>query len=150
MGLPQQRNNKFIALLQQCPFPYHDVQVIYKQCYLPTISYPLPATTMLSAKLLQLQSLATAIFLSKMGYPRTFPRAVTYTAEDCSGLGFRHLGHKQGVQKCLQLIKHIRENTTIVYETMLAHYQLTSGLSCPILEDTRPIPWSAAKWINQL
>jgi len=103
-------------------------------------------------KLLCLQSPATATFLSKMGYPRTFPHMATYTAEDRSGLRFRHLGHEQGIQKCLQIIKHIRANTTIgqVYETMLAHYQLTSRLAHPALEDTRPIPWSAAKWIDQL
>jgi len=137
LQLFHQRNNKFIALLQQCPFPYRDVQVIYKQCYLPTISYPLPTTIMPPTKLLCLQSPATATFLSKMGYLRTFPRAVTYADEDSGGLGFRHLGHEQGVQKCLQIIKHIRVNTTIgqVYETTLAHYQLTSGLAHPALED---------------
>jgi len=78
----QQRNNKFINLLQQCPFPHQDIQAIYKQCYLPTISYPLPATTMPPNKPYQLQSPATSVFLTKMGYPRTFPCTVTYAASD--------------------------------------------------------------------
>jgi len=146
LALFQQRNTKFINLLQQCPFPHRDIHVIYKQCYLPTVSYPLPATTMPPTKLYQLQSPATSIFLTKLGYPRTFPRAVTYAASDRGGLGFRHLGHEQGVQKCLQILKHIRAKTTIgrAYEITLHHYQLTSGLSQPILENTRPIPWSVA------
>jgi len=152
LTLFQQRNTKFINLLQQCPFPHKDIHVIYKQCYLPTVSYPLPATTMPTTTLYRLQSPATSVFLTKLGYPRTFPRAVTYAASERGGLGFRHLGHEQGVQKCLQILKHLRAKTTIsqVYEITLNHYQLTSGLSQPILEDTRPILWSTARWVNQL
>jgi len=47
----QQCNARFIGLLHQCPFPHQDVTVIYKQCYLPMVSYPLPATSMPVAKL---------------------------------------------------------------------------------------------------
>jgi len=73
LNLFQQRNTKFVALLQQCPFPQHNIHVIYKQCYLPTVSYPLPAMTMPPAMLYKLQSPATSIFLMKMGYPQSFP-----------------------------------------------------------------------------
>jgi len=138
LALFHQRNTKFVNLLQQCPFPHCNIQVIYKQCYLPAVSYPLPAATMPPQRLYQLQSPATTAFLSKLGYPCTFPRAIVYAASDRGGLGFRHLGHEQGVQKCLQVIKHIRANTTIgrVYDTTIAHYQLMSGLSRSILADT--------------
>jgi len=37
-----------------------------------------------------------------------------------------------------------------VYQISLAHYQLTAGIAQPILEDTCPIPWSSARWIDQL
>jgi len=37
-----------------------------------------------------------------------------------------------------------------VYEITLNHYQLTSGLSQLILEDTRPLSWSTARWVDQL
>jgi len=47
----QQRHNNYTKLLQQCPFLQANIQVIYKQCYLPTVSYPLPATSIQSAKL---------------------------------------------------------------------------------------------------
>jgi len=49
-------------------------------------------------------------------------------------------------------MKHLRANTTVgqVYATTLNHYQLMSGLSQPILEDTRPIHWSTARWVDQL
>jgi len=56
LSLFQQCNSKFIALPQQCPFPQCNIHIIYKQCYLPTISYPLPALTMPPAKFYKLQS----------------------------------------------------------------------------------------------
>jgi len=152
LSLFQQCNSKFIKLLQQCPFPHWDIQVIYKQYYLLTVSYPLPATTMPPDQLYKLQGPATSIFLTKMRYPWTFPWAITYAASDQGGLDFCHLGHKQGMQKCLQLLKHIHTKTTIgkVYQVTHGHYQLMSGLSHPILKDTHPIPWSTVCWVDQL
>jgi len=95
---------------------------------------------------------STTAFLTKLGYPCTFPRAIVYAASDRGRLGFRHLGYEQGVQKCLQVIKHLRAHTTIgrIYDTTITHYQLMSGLSRSILVDTRPLPWSSARWIDQL
>jgi len=55
----------YITLLQNCPFPYREVNVIYKQCYLPTVGYPLPATVIPPAKLNKYQGPATNIFLTK-------------------------------------------------------------------------------------
>jgi len=67
-------------------------------------------------------------------------------------LGFCYLGHRQGMQKCLQILKHICATTMIrqVYKITLTHYQLISGLSCSILEDMLPFPWSMAQWVDQL
>jgi len=147
-----QCNNRFLKLLQQCPFSFPDVTVIYKQCYLLTVSYPLAATAIPPSKLLKTQSPTTSIFLQKMGFPSTFPRAVAYAASDHGGLRFRNLGHEQGVQKCLQILKHLRTNTEIgsVYHITLQHYQLASGLSQPVLQDTWMLPWSSTPWIDNL
>ncbi len=38
------RHQTYAKLLTNCPFPHWEIHVIYKQCYLPTVSYPLPAT----------------------------------------------------------------------------------------------------------
>jgi len=136
--------------MRTCPFSRHKAYVVYRQCYLPMVGYPLPATSMPPERLYKLQSPATAIFLTKIGYPCTFPRAIVYAPPDCGGIGFLHLGHEQGLQKCLQLIKHLRTNTGIgeVYRIVLQHYQLLSGFPTSILEDTRTIPWSNAPWID--
>jgi len=134
----QECNDRFVRLLHQCPFSHNDIMVIYKQCYLPTVSYPLPATFMPTTKLYKLQGPATVVFLSKMGYPRMFPRAVIYAASNQGGISLRHLGHEQGIQKCLQIIKHIWTNTNSgqAYQIIIQHYQLMSGFSQPMLQDT--------------
>jgi len=125
---------------------------VYLQCYLPTLSYPLPATSIPPIKLYQIQSKATAAFLSRMGYPRMFPRAVAYASLQYGGLGFRHLGYEQGVQQTLQILKHIRTGTTTgtLYDITIQHYQLLSGFSTPILERTGMIPWSPAPWVDSI
>jgi len=41
----------YIQLLQQCPLTRCKVQVVYLQCYLPALSYPLPATSIHPTKL---------------------------------------------------------------------------------------------------
>jgi len=88
------------------PIDRRAVQVIYLQYHLLTLSYPLPATSIPPNKLYQIQSKATAAFLSRMGYPCTFPRAVVYAMIQHGDLVFQHLGHEQGVQQTLQIIKH--------------------------------------------
>jgi len=130
--------------MHQCLLTAREARVVYLQCYLPTISYPLPATSFPLDKLVKIQGSATSAFLSKMGYPRTFPRAVTYASQHHGGLGFQHLGYKQGTQQCLPLLKHLRTNTNTrkTYNLLLQHYQLYAGFHQPILEKTCAIPWS--------
>jgi len=99
-----------------------------------------------------MQKPATTAFLTKLGYLRTFPRAITYALIDWGGLGFRHLGHEVGIQQSLQFLKHLRLNTSIgqILQIHIQHYQLASGFKRSILEDTWPIPWSNAPWMDWL
>jgi len=152
LKLFQKRTDQYVNLLKQCPLNRREARVVYLQCYLPTLSYPLPATSIPPNKLYQIQSKATAAFLSRMGYPRTFPRAVVYATIQQGGIGFRHLGHEQGVQQMLQILKHLRAGTTTgtIYTIMIQHYQLISGFSISVLERTTAIPWSTAPWMDSL
>jgi len=148
----QQRNKRYITLLQTCPFNHHDIQTIYKQCYLPTVSYPLPAMHILLNKLYDLQSAATTVFLTKLGYLWTFPRSMVYASASRGGLGFRHLRYEQGLQKCMQLIKQIRTATSmgVISQIIMEHYQLMAGISKPVLKDTCTLSWSNAKWFDTM
>jgi len=127
---------------------HKEICTIYKQYYLPTMSYPLPATHIPPQQLYTTQSSATTVFLTKLGYPQMFPRSVVYTSH--GGMGFWHLGYKQGVQKCLQLVKQMRAGTSMgqVSKIILEHYQLMAGLLMPVLKDTRRLLWSNSTWFD--
>jgi len=122
--------------------------MIYRQCYLPKVTYPLPAMTMPPDAIYKTQAAVTSLFLNKMGFPRHMPRAVVYAPIAAGGLDFRHLGFKQGVQQTMQLVKHLWAGSTngILYQSLIDAYQLHTGLQCPILEDTHYLPWSTHGW----
>jgi len=127
-----------------------EASVIYRQCYLPKVTYPLPATNIPPDKLYQSQQRVTAQFLNKMGYPITFPRAVVYAPREVGGLGFRHLGHEQGVQHILQLIKQLRTTSLNgqLYRAVIDAYQLWAGCTKPILEHTATLAWCPNGWMT--
>jgi len=85
-----------------------------------------------------------------MGYPTHFPRAIVYAPIEVGGLGFCHLGHEQGVQHVLQLVKHLRAQTLNgeLYRTLIDTYQITAGSARPILEHTAPFPWCPDGWLS--
>ncbi len=152
LGTYVQRNQRYVQALQQCNLSHREASIVYKQCYLPTVSYPLPATNIPPDLLHRHQAKATTTFLAKMGYRRTMPRAVVYAPKVLGGLGFRHLGFELGVQQTLQLIKHLRANNTngALFNLAINTYQLHSGFARPILEDTRHCPWNSTGWMSSL
>jgi len=109
LGTFCQQNATYVNLLQTCPFNAMDTQV-YKQCYLPMVTYPPPATSMPTECIYKAQQPTTSIFLTKIGYPHSFPQAVVYASPDRGGIGFLHLSHKQGMffQILLMLSNHNR------------------------------------------
>jgi len=152
IGNVQECNQTYVKLVQQCPFTHHKVRVIYKQCFLPTVTYPLLATSIPPDKLYKEQRTSTAIFISKMGYPQSFPLAITFAMSNKGSIGLWHLGNKQSVQKLLQLLKHLQTNMSNgnVYKITIQTNQLMSGILKPILEDTCSIPWSTTLWIDKV
>jgi len=85
------------AFLQRTPLSQQEAKVIYRQCYLPKVTYPLPATTMPPGAIYKTQAAVSTLFLNKMGYPcHTLP-AVVYTPASVRGLDFHHLRYEQGI-----------------------------------------------------
>jgi len=78
LGNYAQQNQCYVQALQQCNLSHQEASIVYKQCYLLTVSYLLPATNIPPDLLHCHQAKATTAFLAKMGYRRTMPRAVVY------------------------------------------------------------------------
>jgi len=145
-----QRQAQYSEFLQQTPMTRQEARVIYRQCYLPKVTYPLPAMTIPPDRLYKSQLRVTAQFLNKMGYPTHFPCAIVYAPIEVGGLGFRHLGHEQWVQHVLQLVKHLRSRTLNgeLYRMLINTYQITAGSVRPILEHMAPFPWCPEGWLS--
>jgi len=146
------QNQKYLQVLTKCSLSRHKVKVIYWQCYLPAVTYPLPAAVIPPEKINEEQKPITATFLAKMGYPWTFLQAVAYAPKSHGGIGLCHISAEQGTQKILQVLKHVHVRTTIgtLYQVLIDHYELNSSFLDPILEDMTPIPWSQAYWVDTL
>jgi len=125
----------------------HSSHLVRSQSHLPTVLptkgyLPTPSNYHAPNQIYKTQSMVTSLFLNKMGYPRHFPWAVVYAATTVGGLGFRHLGYKQGMQQVLQLTKHICANSSNgkLYLNLINAYQLDTGISMPVLQDTCHLP----------
>ncbi len=150
--LLKDKAEKYKKVLYRCKFTTAKAKTIYKQCYIPALVYPLPATSMEPTKIQEMQDHVTALFLSKMGYSRLFPRSVAFASAQIRGIGLRHIGYEQDVQKVIFILKHGRAQThhwpTI--QCLLETYQLYAGIKNPILEDTGPLPWCPDGWVTSL
>jgi len=87
--------------------------VTYTTIFLPTITYLFPATTLSLKALNKAQSLITPLILSKIGFNQNMPKEVVYAPTSHNRLGFCHLHSEQGLQKVLQILKHLRTWTSL-------------------------------------
>jgi len=71
------------------------------------ITYPFPATFLSEMILEKAQSLTMPVILSILGYNQNMPKTVVYTPASHGRLRLHHLHNKQGLQKILQMIKHL-------------------------------------------
>jgi len=152
LSILKQKQQKYVQFLLLTLLSKCEAQVIYKQCYLPTVTYPFPATNISPSLIYNTQCTITFLFLTQMGYPWHIPQSIVYAPETLGGLGLCHLGQEQGVQQTLQLLWHLWANTTNgkLYTITINQYQLYAGVQQPILEDTKPIPWMPAGWISSI
>jgi len=135
-----------------CPFTQKEAEAVYTTIFLPTITYPFPATTLSAADLEKAQSMTMPTIISHMGYNCNMPKAVIYAPSTHGGIGLKHLHNEQGLQKVLQVIKHMHTRTTLsklIQVTIQAH-QLQAGIPEPILENNIPLPWLPNWWITNM
>jgi len=126
--------------------------MIYKQCYLPSILYPLPASSIPILDIDKMQTKILSTLLSKMGYSWSFPCSVVFAPSKLSGLGLWHIAYKQETQKILFLIKHIWHvsHHGKMLHILIDAYQLCMGISQPILENTQTLLWTPYGWLTSL
>jgi len=150
LSVLKQKQDWYVQFLLCTPLSHCKAQVIYKQCYLPMVTYLLPATTIPQKKIYNTQLMVTSLFHAWMGYLQHLPHSIIFAPELIGRLSLCHLGIEQGVQQVLQQLSHLCfwSKNGQLYTLTIEAYQISAGLSCPILEDTCPLPWMQHGWIN--
>jgi len=97
----------FQKVYASCPLTQKEAKAVYTTIFLPTITYPFPATTLPASNIEKAQSMTMPTIISHMGYHCNMPNAVIYAPATHGGLGLKHLHTEQGLQKALQIIKHL-------------------------------------------
>jgi exonuclease III len=125
----------------------------YYACYLPAVTYPLPASSMTEKQLATVQRKALSIIVARCGYNRNTKKEILFGPASLGGANFRDLYVEQGIGQVTLFLRHWRGFTQIskMLRIAVSWFQLTVGSSTPILENTRMVlPHLESKWIGSL
>jgi hypothetical protein len=127
--------------------------IAYRYCWIPSVTYLLPTTTMSDADLHSIQTQATGSFLLKMGFNRKYPRVVCFGPLEFGGLTFRDLFTEQGILRIKSLMEHIYHNTETGQMILIAlqSLQMEAGISAHLLTDPTPhLVYIEPCWISAI
>ena len=147
-----QRSQRYAKAMHLCPIDKSGINTAYHACYLPSITYSLPATSFVEEDLHAIQNEATATFLSRLGFNRHCPTEIVYAPRWFGGIGLRHLYCEQGIMKVKRLLAHLRSKSSLgkVLNIIIDWYQQLSGLTEPIFLNTSYIPGTRNQWLTSL
>jgi len=126
--------------------------ILYQSCFLPALTYSLPAMGLPPHFLERVHKLSTATILNKMGFHSNLPRSVVFAPRHLGGVGLCNLIHEQSTQETIILLRHLRAQTPLgkAMEALIRTYQLWAGLRKHILADMQPCPWIPSQWMSGL
>ncbi len=126
--------------------------ILYRSCFLPVLTYPLPATWLPDKFFGKIHRLSTLVILNKMGYHKSLPRSLVFAPKELGSIGLCHLQHEMEAQQILLLIRHMHTHTPLgnTIGILIQHFQMWAGLASSIMEDTRPCPWIPDCWLTRI
>jgi hypothetical protein len=145
------KTTRFAKALVSCPLNHVHSWLAYNTVYIPSVTYSTPTTALDEQKWDKIQKLLKPILLQKLGLPTTLPNGIVYGNQYFGGIGLLQLFAEQGIGQTLLFMRHIRAQTTIGNQIIIAlrHYQLATGLTDSVLEDTREIPYVKIPWFDE-
>jgi len=137
---------------QRTPMSRREANVLYRSCFLPALSYPLPATWLPDMFFDKIHRLSTSVILNKMGYHHSLPRCLVFAPRAIGGIGLCHLQHEMEAQQILLLLRHLCTQTPLgkAIDILIRYYQLWAGLENSILHDTRHCSWIPDCWLSSI
>jgi len=137
----------YTQALQQTLTNWREAGVLYQSCFLPALSYPLPAVWLPDKFYNKIHWLLTTTILNKLGY---LPRCMVFTPCLVGGISLCHLAHEMETQQLIMLLCHLRAQTQLgrTMEILICKYHLWAGLENSVLQDVSPSPWVPDKWLS--
>jgi len=125
------------------PMNRQETGVLYRSCFLPALTYPLPATWLLDCFFDKLHCLSTSTILNKMGFHKNLPCCMVFAPRSIGSVGLCNLQYKMEIQQVIILLCHMQAKTQLghTFEILIQQYQLWVGIQNPVLQDTTPCPW---------
>jgi hypothetical protein len=142
--------NRIANLIHKSNLSSWEAFIAYRYCWIPSVTYLLPTTTMSDTDLHSIQTQATGSFLLKMGFNRKYPHVVCYGPLEFGGLTFRDLFTEQGALRIKSLMEHIYHDTETGKMIMIAiqSLQMEAGTAAHLLTDpTPPLVYIEPCWI---
>lgn len=109
--------------------------IAYHHVFLPTVQYALTSLYILRKAIDTIQAKATRRFLTGKGYNPNMPRAVVFAPKLAGGMGFQRLYTTQGVRNTIQLLKHLRVDSTVgkLFKIAMSWLQWWEGIGTAVM-----------------
>ena len=149
----KKKSDEQTSFLWRCPLTRLETWTFYYACYLPSVCYPLPCSSLTRDRLDQVQRKAMSIIVPRCGFNRHTKREILYGPIELGGANFRHLYIEQGIGQVGLFIKHWRSNSTAgkLLRIAVSWFQYQLGTSFSFLENvTTPLPHLESKWLQSL
>ncbi len=142
----------YTKAFQRTHMSRREANVLYRSCFVPALSYPLPATWLQLPFFERLHRLSTSTILNKMGYHRFLPRAMVFAPRTLGGVGLCHLYHEQCAQQIMILLRHLRAKSSLgkTLEILVRTYQLWAGMPQSVLINTEKLSWIPDHWLTKV
>ncbi|KAI2495887.1 hypothetical protein MHU86_18628 [Fragilaria crotonensis] len=144
---------KNTSFLWTSPLTRREAWTYYFACFLLSVCYPLPCSSMSKSVLESIQRKSLAIIIARCGFNRNTKREIIFGPLELAGANFRHLYHQQGLGQIKLFLTHWQSKTQTgkLLRIALKWFQQAVGTSTSILEDVNLLlPHLESKWIKSL
>ncbi len=122
--------------------------------YITSVGYPLQVTSFTRDQLHKIQSPYTQTILNKLGYCKNFPTVMVFGPKSHGAIGQVHLYNKQGTDATLMLLRHLRMDYGLLFETLTIaiqwfhHYAGTE--ESPLVNTSIDMPHLLPGWMKMI
>ena len=149
----KQKSDDITAFLWRCPLTRLEAWTYYFACYLPSVGYPIPCSSMTKPQLDRIQCKAMQIIIPRCGFNRHTKREILFGPLELGGASFRHLYTQQGIGQVELFMRNWRANSTAGKLLRIAvHWcQIQVGVSFSFLKDVHTLlPHLESVWLTSL